>query len=59
MWEAVPTLEVIIMSGYSGELLHEAPSSEVDYTFLQKPFDVKALGQAVRRALVKRVRATP
>lgn len=57
IWKSAPALRVIIMSGYSGEMLHEAPSGTAGYTFLQKPFDSKELGKAVRRALRQNARA--
>lgn len=53
IWTTSPTLQVIIMSGYSSEMLHEGPPGTAGYAFLQKPFNSNALGAAVRRALAR------
>lgn len=58
LWEEAPLLKVVIMSGYSSEMLHEGPSGAAGFTFLQKPFDLKELGKAVRRALGQLARAS-
>ncbi len=53
VWTDAPALKVIIMSGYSSEMLNEGPSGSAGYAFLQKPFDSKGLGRAVRRVLLQ------
>lgn len=58
IWATDPSLKVIIMSGYSSEMIHEGPTGTAGYSFLQKPFDSATLGQAVRRALRQQARAT-
>lgn len=57
LWKVAPELKVILMSGYSGEMLHEGPSESAGYAFLQKPFDLKDLEKAVGKVLRRHVRA--
>jgi len=57
IWTTSPTLPVIIMSGYSNEMLHEGPAGTSGYSFLQKPFNSNVLAKVVSQALA-RVAAT-
>lgn len=46
-----PSLKVIIMSGYSMDVVKSGVSEGAGYTFLSKPFNLEDLGQTVRRCL--------
>lgn len=62
IWVTTPHLRVIIMSGYSSEMLEDAPGGPGGpggYAFLEKPFDSTALRRAVRRALTGAPRVAP
>jgi FixJ family two-component response regulator len=49
--ERQPALKVLFMSGYSDELIRRDGSVEPDTPFVQKPFTVEVLTDAVRRIL--------
>jgi CheY-like chemotaxis protein len=51
LWNAKPSLKIIIMSGYSMEMTQKSPADTPDYTFLAKPFDLKTLAETVRHCL--------
>ena len=51
LWKARPTLKVIIMSGYSMELVQKSAAEPLDYTFLAKPFNLQTLAETVRHCL--------
>jgi len=55
IWVTSPTLPVIIMSGYSNEMLHEGPAGTSGYSFLQKPFNSNVLAKVVAQALARAV----
>ena len=46
-----PSLKVIIMSGYSMEMVKDSADGNSGYTFLSKPFAIKELSETVRRCL--------
>jgi len=46
-----PSLKVIIMSGYSLEMVRDSTASSCHYTFLAKPFNLKNLSESVRGCL--------
>ncbi len=46
-----PDLRVLLMSGYSDDILEERGAADNDRAFLQKPFSTKELALAVRRLL--------
>ena len=49
--KAKPSLRVIIMSGYSMEIVRNDMASTVGYAFIAKPFDLKTLSETVRHCL--------
>jgi two-component system, cell cycle sensor histidine kinase and response regulator CckA len=51
LWEMKPSLKVIIMSGYSTEIVKDNTMSSRHYTFLAKPFAIKSLSEVVRGCL--------
>jgi two-component system, cell cycle sensor histidine kinase and response regulator CckA len=51
IWQSSPSLKVIIMSGYSSEILGDNTAGDIGYTFLAKPFAFKALSEAIRQCL--------
>lgn len=53
LWRTKSSLKIIIMSGYSLEMLRDNPVGGVAYTFLAKPFDLRVLAEAVRHCLDK------
>ena len=51
LWETKPLLKVIIMSGYSAEILKDNSAVKPGYTFLAKPFAFKVLAETIRACL--------
>jgi signal transduction histidine kinase len=51
LWKTKPSLKIIVMSGYSMEMVQNGMASNGSYTFLAKPFDLKTLSETVRRCL--------
>jgi len=51
LWKSKPSLKIIIMSGYSLEIAQTSLVGERGYTFLAKPFDIKALSETVKKCL--------
>lgn len=51
IWETKPLLKIIIMSGYSAEILKDGAELKPGYTFLAKPFPFKVLTETLRRCL--------
>jgi CheY-like chemotaxis protein len=51
LWEIKPLLKVIIMSGYSAEILNDNDAVKPGYTFLAKPFPFKVLSETLRGCL--------
>jgi signal transduction histidine kinase/ActR/RegA family two-component response regulator len=51
--ETKPSLKVIITSGYSMEMVRDRAAGNSNYAFLAKPFDMRALSEAVRGSLVR------
>lgn len=49
-----PQLAVIVMSGYSEELVHQGLADEPHVVFIPKPFDTPSLSSAIRRHLEAR-----
>lgn len=49
--EERPQLVVLLMSGYSDEILEERGAADADRAFIQKPFSTKDLARAVRELL--------
>jgi nitrogen-specific signal transduction histidine kinase/ActR/RegA family two-component response regulator len=49
--ETKPSLKVIITSGYSMEMVQECAAGNSNYGFLPKPFNMRALSEAVRERL--------
>jgi signal transduction histidine kinase/DNA-binding response OmpR family regulator len=49
--EMKPSLKIIIMSGYSMELVRDGAGANSGYVFLSKPFAIKTLSETVRRCL--------
>ena len=47
----MPGLRVVVMSGYADSLVIPEPGSRFGRHFLQKPFTLRALTDAVRAAL--------
>ena len=46
-----PSLRVVIMSGYSLEIVRNCASDQTDFTFLAKPFSLQTLSETLRRCL--------
>ena len=46
-----PSLAVLLMSGYSDEILEERGAADSDRAFIQKPFSTKDLACTVRALL--------
>ena len=46
-----PHLAVLLMSGYSDEILEERGAADADRAFIQKPFSTRDLARAVRELL--------
>jgi DNA-binding NtrC family response regulator len=44
-----PSLKVVIMSGYSLEIIQTCAGDESDFTFLAKPFSMQTLSETLRR----------
>jgi two-component system cell cycle sensor histidine kinase/response regulator CckA len=53
LWRMKPSLKIIIMSGYSLEMVRESTIGVVGYTFLAKPFELRVLAETVRHCLDK------
>lgn len=53
LWGMKPSLKIIIMSGYSIEMVRDSTAGGGGYTFLAKPFDLRVLAEAVRHCLDK------
>ena len=53
LWRTKSSLKIIIMSGYSLEMLRDNTIGGVVYTFLAKPFELRVLAEAVRHCLDK------
>jgi CheY-like chemotaxis protein len=51
IWQTAPLVKVIIMSGYSTEILRENTANDIGYTFLAKPFAFKVLSQTIRQCM--------
>jgi signal transduction histidine kinase/ActR/RegA family two-component response regulator len=51
LWSTKPSLKIIIMSGYSSEMATNGSASQVEFTYLAKPFELQTLAEAVRRCL--------
>jgi YesN/AraC family two-component response regulator len=51
LWEFKPSLKVIIMSGYSAEIVNKSTDVNRNYAFLAKPFAIKTLSELVRGCL--------
>ncbi len=51
LWNMKPSLKIIIMSGYSSELATNGSVSQVEFTYLAKPFELQTLAETVRRCL--------
>jgi DNA-binding NtrC family response regulator len=51
IWEANPSLQVIITSGYSEEMVQDRTLGSSGYTFLSKPYDMKTLAKTVKECL--------
>jgi len=50
LWKIKPSLKVVIMSGYSAEIVRNSEANNIRYTFLPKPFDLKVLAETVRQS---------
>ena len=48
-----PGLPIVLMSGFAGDLAEFGDPADGGYPFLQKPFSLEALGEAVKAALGK------
>jgi len=46
-----PSLKVVIMSGYSLEIVRTCAGDQTDFTFLAKPFSLQTLSETLRRCL--------
>ena len=46
-----PQIAVLLMSGYSDEILEERGATDSEHAFIQKPFSTKDLARTVRRLL--------
>jgi two-component system cell cycle sensor histidine kinase/response regulator CckA len=44
-----PSLKVVIMSGYSQEIVRDCAGGHTDFTFLAKPFSLQTLSETLRR----------
>jgi signal transduction histidine kinase/CheY-like chemotaxis protein len=51
LWSTKPALKIIIMSGYSSEIATNGSASQVEFTYLAKPFELQTLAETVRRCL--------
>ncbi|HTA88334.1 MAG TPA: ATP-binding protein [Polyangiaceae bacterium] len=51
LWNMKPSLKIIIMSGYSSELATNGSASQVEFTYLAKPFELQTLAETVRCCL--------
>ena len=51
LWKSKPSLKIIIMSGYSVDMVKRGMPVAAGYTFLAKPFTLEALADTVRQSL--------
>jgi CheY-like chemotaxis protein len=51
LWSTKPSLKIIIMSGYSSEMATNGTASQVEFTYLAKPFELETLATTIRRAI--------
>ncbi|MEP7053183.1 MAG: ATP-binding protein [Pseudomonadota bacterium] len=51
LWRTKPALKIIVMSGYSSELVENASPARFEFTYLAKPFSLETLAATVRRSL--------
>jgi CheY-like chemotaxis protein len=51
LWRLKPSLKIIIMSGYSMEMVQNSTVGNDSYTFLAKPFDLQTLVETIRHCL--------
>jgi DNA-binding NtrC family response regulator len=51
LWNKKPELKIIIMSGYSAELVTNGHASQAGFTFLAKPFQLDVLATTVSSCL--------
>ncbi len=57
LWKMRPSLKIIVMSGYSMEVVKNGTAGPSRYTFLAKPFDLRNLSETVRHCLDEPLRA--